>query len=288
MSDTSIIDAFAQYGFMRRSLIACLALSLSLTPLGIFMQLRKMSLVGDALSHAVLPGVAIGFMMSGMSLLSMSIGGVLVGSFVAIFSGWLSERAKLQEDATFAGLYLGSLALGVTLLSIHNTGIDLLHLLFGSILAIDKTSLLFIGAVCSFSLLVIAFGLRALVYESFDATFLTLTAKRTPNVIHALFMGLTVLNLVAGFQILGTLMTVGLMMLPAISARCWCNRLFSIWLLAMSIACISSLIGLTCSWYFALPAGPSIVLCAFCVFLFSVLFGHEKGVMSQHYRRYHI
>lgn len=273
-----VLDAFIEFGFMRRSLIACLALSVSLTPLGVFLLLRRMSLVGDALSHAVLPGVAIGYLLSGMSLLAMGLGGFVAGLLVALVSSVISRATRLHEEAAFAGLYLGSLALGVTLVSLRSTGIDLLHLLFGSLLAVSNESLMFIGLISTFTVILLAFFYRSLVFESFDAVFLTLRARRLPTVIQAVFMALVVMNLVAGFQVLGTLMTVGLMMLPAIAARCWSNHLPVMLIVAMLVGFVSACIGLTWSWYQSIPAGPAIVLVATIAFLISVLFGTHKGV----------
>lgn len=275
-----VLDAFIEFGFMRRSLIACLALSVSLTPLGVFLLLRRMSLVGDALSHAVLPGVAIGYLLSGMSLLAMGLGGFVAGLLVALVSSVISRATRLHEEAAFAGLYLGSLALGVTLVSLRSTGIDLLHLLFGSLLAVSNESLMFIGLISTFTVILLAFFYRSLVFESFDAVFLTLRARRLPTVIQAVFMALVVMNLVAGFQVLGTLMTVGLMMLPAIAARCWSNHLPVMLIVAMLVGFVSACIGLTWSWYQSIPAGPAIVLVATIAFLISVLFGTHKGRFS--------
>lgn len=278
MSSLHVFDAFTAFGFMRRSLVACLALSLSVTPLGVFLLLRRMSLIGDALSHAVLPGVAIGYLLSGMSLLVMGAGGFIAGLLVALLAGWVSSVTTLREDSSFAGFYLGSLALGVTLVSLRGSGVDLLHLLFGSLLAVDGEALTFIGIIASLTLLILAIGYRALVAEAFDMTFLQVRRPQLPRLIHALFLALVVMNLVAGFQILGTLMTVGLMMLPAIAARCWSNRLPHILLLAVLTGMASAFIGLSWSWYQSLPAGPAIVLTASLIFLISVLFGAEKGV----------
>lgn len=274
----AFFDAFIAFGFMRRSLVACLALSLSITPLGVFLLLRRMSLAGDALSHAVLPGVAVGYLLCGMSLLAMGAGGFMVGLLVALLSGWVSTTTSLPEDASFAGFYLGSLALGVTLVSLRGSGVDLLHLLFGSLLAVDNSSLMFIGVIASATLLILGWGYRALVTEAFDAPFLQVRSRHLPRLIHALFLGLLVMNLVAGFQILGTLMTVGLMMLPAIAARCWANRLPWMLALAVVIGMVSALLGLIWSWYQSLPAGPAIVLTATLFFFVSVLFGTEKGI----------
>ena len=139
----TFIQPFIEFGFMRRALLVCLALSLSTTMLGVFLLLRRMSLMGDALSHAILPGVAAGYLLNGMSLLAMTVGGFIAGIAVALVAGWVSRRTPLKEDASFAGFYLGSLALGVTLVSLRGSNVDLLHLLFGSILAVDSDSAVF-------------------------------------------------------------------------------------------------------------------------------------------------
>lgn len=268
-----LIQPFIEYGFMRRALVACLALSLSTTTLGVFLFLRRMSLMGDALSHAILPGVAIGYLLSGMSLFAMGAGGFLAGIVVALVAGWVSRRTPLKEDASFAGFYLGSLALGVTLVSLRGSSVDLLHLLFGSILAVDQASLIFVAAVATLTLLSLAICYRGLVSEAFDSTWLEVNKKRLPTLFHTLFLGLLVLNLVAGFQVLGTLMVVGVMMLPAVAARCWMQTLPGMLLLAGVVGVLCSWLGLSVSWTIALPAGPSIVLCASLFFFFSILFG---------------
>ena len=219
----TFIQPFIEFGFMRRALVVCLALSLSTTMLGVFLLLRRMSLMGDALSHAILPGVAAGYLLNGMSLLAMTVGGFIAGIAVALVAGWVSRRTPLKEDASFAGFYLGSLALGVTLVSLRGSNVDLLHLLFGSILAVDRDSALFVSAVASLTLICIALFYRGLVSEAFDSVWLQVNSRRLPALLHGLFLALLVLNLVAGFQVLGTLMAVGVMMLPAVAARCCAN-----------------------------------------------------------------
>ncbi|ACS84515.1 metal ABC transporter permease [Musicola paradisiaca] len=274
-----LADPFNDFGFMRRALVGCLALTLSAAPLGCFLLLRRMSLVGDALSHAVLPGVAIGYLISGMSLVAMGIGGFIAGLAVAMLSGAVSRHTELKEDASFAGFYLGSLALGVTLVSLRGSSVDLLHVLFGSILAIDAPSLYVIGATASFSVLALALIYRGLVIESFDVTFLKILSRPTRTVIHALFLALVVLNLVAGFQLLGTLMAVGVMMLPAACARFWTRRLPTMLAVAVITGGTASLIGLLWSYYADLPAGPAVILTATLFFGLSVLFGVNGGML---------
>ncbi len=275
-----LIDPFASFGFMRRALVACLALSLSAAPLGVFLLLRRMSLVGDALSHAVLPGAAIGYLISGMSLVAMGVGGFMAGLAVAMLSGLVSRKTPLKEDASFAGFYLGSLALGVTLVSLRGSSVDLLHVLFGSILAVDAQAIVMVGIIASLSLFMLAVLYRALVIESFDSTFLRVSAPGWLAWVHGIFLALVVINLVAGFQILGTLMSVGLMMLPAASARFWARDLPQTLAIAMGIGLLASLIGLEWSYYASLPAGPAIVLGASMIFFISILFGTHGGIYS--------
>ncbi|WP_313276993.1 metal ABC transporter permease [Kosakonia cowanii] len=271
---------FIEYGFMRRALVVCLALSVSTTSLGIFLLLRRMSLMGDALSHAILPGVAVGYLLSGMSLLAMSVGGFIAGIAVALVAGWVSRRTPLKEDASFAGFYLGSLALGVTLVSLRGSNVDLLHLLFGSILAVDRHAALFVAGVSSLTLITLAVCYRGLVSEAFDSAFLQVNAPRLPGMLHGLFLALLVLNLVAGFQVLGTLMAVGVMMLPAVAARCWARTLPRLLLLAAVIGALCAWLGLSLSWLAGLPAGPAIVLTASLIFFLSILFGTRSGLAN--------
>ena len=275
----TFFQPFIEFGFMRRALVVCLALSLSTTMLGVLLLLRRMSLMGDALSHAILPGVAVGYLLSGMSLLAMTLGGFIAGIVVALVAGWVSRRTPLKEDASFAGFYLGSLALGVTLVSLRGSSVDLLHLLFGSILAVDRDAALFVSGVASLTLLCIALCYRGLVSEAFDSAWLQVNHPRLPALLHGLFLALLVLNLVAGFQVLGTLMAVGLMMLPAVAARCWVRTLPGLLLMAGISGIFCAWLGLSLSWAASLPAGPSIVLTASALFFISLFFGTHSRLL---------
>ena len=195
-----LIEPFADYGFMRRALIASISLGLSAGPVGVLLLLRRMSLIGDAMSHAVLPGAAIGFLVAGgLSLIAMGIGGLVAGISVALLSGFVSRTTILKEDASFATFYLTSLALGVLIVSMRGSNIDLLHVLFGTILAIDAQSLYLVGGVTSLSLIVLAIIYQPLVVECFDPGFLKAVGGYGP-VYHFLFLFLVVLNLVAGLN----------------------------------------------------------------------------------------
>ena len=215
----------------------------------------------------------------GMSLLAMTLGGFIAGIVVALVAGWVSRRTPLKEDASFAGFYLGSLALGVTLVSLRGSSVDLLHLLFGSILAVDRDAALFVSGVASLTLLCIALCYRGLVSEAFDSAWLQVNHRRLPALLHGLFLALLVLNLVAGFQVLGTLMAVGVMMLPAVAARCWARTLPGILLLAAGMGALCAWLGLSLSWAISLPAGPAIVLTASALFFVSLFFGTRSRLL---------
>ncbi|NKJ06916.1 metal ABC transporter permease [Rhizobium sp. SG741] len=278
---------FADYGFMRRALIACLCLGLGSGPIGVFLMLRRMSLMGDAMSHAVLPGAAIGYLIAGsLSLTAMGLGGLVAGLSVALLSGLVSRMTVLQEDASFASFYLTSLALGVLIVSLRGSNIDLLHVLFGTILAIDAPALYQIGTITTVTLLALAVIYRPLVMECFDPGFLRAVGGRGP-VYHFLFLLLVVLNLVASFQALGTLMAVGLMMLPAAIAQLWSRSLPAMMVIATGTAAASGYIGLIASYHLEFASGPTIIITASLIYGLSILFA-PSGLARRFFPRPHL
>lgn len=261
-----LIDPFAHYGFMRRALVALLALSIAAGPVGTLLILRRMSLMGDALSHAILPGAALGFLAGGLSLPAMSLGGAAAGLAVALIAGMVARATSEREDTSFAALYLISLALGVVIVSLHGSGVDLLRILFGSILAIDRAALFLVAGVATLTLLVLAAIYRPLILDSVDPEFLKSVGGRG-GMWHGLFMIVVVANLVAGFQALGTLMAVGLIMLPAAAARFWGGSVAMLALRASLIAFLSGAAGLILSFHLDLPSGPAIILVAGAIYV---------------------
>jgi zinc/manganese transport system permease protein len=193
----------------------------------------------------------------------------------------------LREDASFAAFYLISLALGVLLVSTHGSNVDLLHLLFGSILAVDNAALILIGGVATASLVLLAVIYRPLVVECFDPGFLRAVGGRG-GLVHTLFLALVVLNLVAGFQALGTLMAVGLMMLPAAAARFWARELWSLSAASSALAFAAGWSGLLLSYHFDIASGPAIVLVAGLVYLASVTLGPCDSLRALYIRRAHL
>ena len=251
----TLIAPFAEHDFMRRALAATFALSFSAAPIGVFLMLRRMSLIGDALSHAILPGVAIGFLLAGMSVLAMAGGGLIAGFLITIGAGLIARATTLKEDASLAAFFLISLALGVTIVSLKGSNEDLMHFLFGSVLTIQNTALLLIAGIASVSLLALALIWRPLVLECVDPGFLR-SVSRSGGLAHVAFLALTVLNLVGGFLVLGTLLAVGIMMLPAFIARFWARDVTAMIAVAVGSAAISGYAGLVLSYQASSARGP--------------------------------
>lgn len=270
------IAPFAEFAFMKKALLGAILLSISACPVGVFLMLRRMSLTGDAMSHAILPGAAAGFLFYGLEIIPMTIGGMIAGVVVALGAGAVSRLTIQKEDASMAAFYLISLAIGVLLVSMRGSSVDLMHVLFGTVLALNNEALLLIGLTTIVTLAALAVLWRALIAECLDPLFLRSVSK-LGSPVHFIFLGLVVLNLVAGFQALGTLLSVGLMILPAASARFWTNRVDTMCVLAILFGLSASLSGLLLSYHLSLPSGPAIILSTGAVYFISVLAG-TRGV----------
>jgi zinc/manganese transport system permease protein len=236
------------------------------------------------MAHAILPGTAVGFLVAGLEILPMTLGGFVAGLVVALLAGLVSRATIQKEDTSLAAFYLISLALGVLLVSLKGTSVDLMHVLFGTVLALDNDALTMIGAIASISLVLLAVIWRPLVAECLDPGFLR-SVSRAGQPVHLVFLGLVVINLVGGFQALGTLLAVGLMMLPAAAARFWVTRIEALCLLAVGIGMASSYLGLVLSFQFSLASGPAIILVAGAFYLVSLLFG-TRGIVRARQREH--
>ena len=275
---SALWQPFAEFGFMQRALLGCLLLSLSAPAVGVFLMLRRMSLTGDAMAHAILPGAALGYLVSGLSLGAMTLGGIAAGLAVVFASGLVARSTVLREDTSLAAFYLLSLAVGVLIISSQGRNVDLLHVLFGSVLALDDPTLALLAGIAVFTLLVLALLHRALVLECVDPGYLRSVSRMSP-VAHYGFLLLLVLNLVGGFHALGTLLAVGMMILPAAAARLWVRRLLPMMLLASVLCATGCVAGLVLSYAFELSSGPAIVLCLGVLYLGSVLVAPRGALM---------
>lgn len=283
----SLVQPFLDFGFLRRALLGCLAISVGATPVGVFLMLRRMSLTGDAMAHAILPGAAVGYLIAGLSLGAMTIGGLIAGMAVALLSGFVTRATALREDASLAAFYLISLAAGVLIVSTRGGNVDLMRVLFGTVLALDDAALVLLCAIASVSVLTLALLFRPLALECADPQFLR-SVSRLSAATHFVFLALVVLNLVGGFHALGTLMAVGVMILPAAAARFWAVGIGGLIVAAVAVAALSSLTGLLLSFHYSLPSGPAIVLVAGLAYLLSVAFGPVGGVALRAFPKRHL
>ena len=256
-----LIAPISDFVFMQRALTACLTLSVVCPILGIILLLKRMSLMGEALSHGILPGIAVAFFIWGVWLPGFTIGGMVAGFLIAGLSVFASQKTRLPQDASFSGFYLFALALGVLLISKAGGAMNVMHLLFGSVLGVDLNILRTIIMLSMVSLIVLRIIFRPLVYQCFDPLFMQSVGCGGDRYT-VIFIGLVVINLVAACQALGTLMALGLMMIPAITARLLCNSLRATLCVAIFVALLSSYSGLLLSYHAALPTGPTIVLVA--------------------------
>lgn len=232
------------------------------------------------MAHAILPGAAVAYLISGLSLLGLTIGGVVAGLVVAALAGWVARSTHLKEDTSLAALYLVSLALGVLVISLKQSNVDLFHVLFGNILALDNAALWLLASISSISLLLMAVLYRPLVIECVDPSFLRRSGHASA-IAHYGFLFLMVINLVAGFHALGTLMAIGVLILPAAAARFWSKSLDAILVTALLIGIAGCYSGLLLSFYLDLPSGPAIIISLGAVYVVSIFLGMNGGLLTK-------
>jgi zinc/manganese transport system permease protein len=264
-----LVAPFESLAFMRTALVACIALALANSAVGTLLMLRRMSLDGDVLGHAVMPGAAIGFLYGGPSPTWLSLGGLASGLAVAALAG-LIAGGRARHDTGLVAFYLVALSLGVLLVSWRGGNADVMRVLFGTVLAIDQPALLRIATASSLILLAIAALYRPLAVGSFDPVFLRTAGVRAPY--GAMFVALVVLALVASFQAFGTLLAFGPILLPAAAARTWRLGVAASIALAAGFGLIAAVTGLLLSYHGNLPSGPAIVLAG------GMLFGGSLAV----------
>ena len=268
-----LLSEMFNYAFMRRAFVVTTILSASVAPVGAFLVLRRLSLAGEAMAHAITPGVVIGFVTAGLSVMSLLFGGLIAGLGVAVLTAYLARNTILRSDASLASLYLIALAIGIFILSAAGSAVPLKSFLFGSILGVDDASMILVGGVATVTLLTFALILRPLIMSTCDPVFFESQVKR-PWIVDQGFMFLLVLNLLAAFKTLGTLMAVGLMILPATAARYWSGTITAQLGLGFIFSLLSCWLGLTLSYVLPeTPSGPAIVLVAGAIFVLSALFG---------------
>jgi zinc/manganese transport system permease protein len=259
MNFHALIVAPFHYGFMCRAVLSAALLSVSGGLLGSILVLRRLALMGDALSHSLLPGVAL---------------------LTALGSALLSRLTRVKEDASFGSLFLVFFGTGVALLSRLPTQLNLEDFLFGSVLSVGPSDLELSGVISALTLLLFALGYRAILLESFDPIFHRAVGGRG-GLAHAGVLALTVLNLVAAMRTMGVVLALGLFLLPAASAYLWCDHFRRLLALAVALGIACSAAGILLSYHAGIASGAAIVLCLGAVFLVSALFSPRHGAAAR-------
>ena len=271
-------ESLSEFEFLRQALMINLITGLVTAPMGVLLILRRMTLMGDALSHALLPGVAFSYFFFGSSALAMTLGGFAAGLLIILLTVWAQKHSPLKEDSNFAAFYLLSLAIGVLTISQRGSSSDLMHILFGSPLTASKESLQITTVVCVLAAPVFWLLHRFFVLEIFDATYLLARGYR-PLTFQMLFLLLVMASLVVSFQTNGTLLAMGQLVLPAIISQLWSQRILPITLLALILSTIGSVSGLFLSYQMDWPLGPSTLLIWGLLHILSLFLNPKSGLL---------
>ncbi len=272
---------------LKSAAAGAVALAFGGAPLGVLMVARRLSLLGDAMSHGILPGVAIAYLLAGANPLALLAGALTAGMTVAGLSSLLTRTGKLPDDAAFAIFYLSALAIGMLLLGRAHDPEAIQSMLFGSTAALDRAGLITAGLAASATLISLALFLRGLLGEGADPVFMRTTGARF-GAAHLLLMLLLALNLVAGFRAFGALMTVALMTVPAAAARFWAKGYGGQACAAIAMSALSGLLGLGLSSLWGVQPGAVMTLCAAGLFALSAVFGVNGGLLSSRRTRAHL
>jgi zinc/manganese transport system permease protein len=273
------IEPFS-YGFMQRGTVSALLLSVGGGLLGPILVLRRLALMGDALAHSLLPGLALAYLIFGANLVALFTGSLLAGLLTAAGSALLSRLTRIKEDAAFGSLFVIFFATGIAIVSTMKNPVDLMHFLFGNILAVSAADLKVSAIAAGLTILAYIFFHRSILLETFDPIFHRATGGRG-GLTHVGLLCLTVLNLVAALQAMGVVLALGLFLLPAVTAYLWCDRLKSLLIVSVALAAAGSIAGIFLSYHANLASGASIVLTLGTAFIFSAVASPRYGLIAR-------
>jgi zinc/manganese transport system permease protein len=268
------------YAFLQRGLLVAALLGLSGGMLGCILVLRRLSLMGDALSHSLLPGIGVAYLLFGPSIPALLLGALLAGLLTALGGGLVSRLTRIKEDAAFGSLFLVLFAAGVALVSRLPARVDLLHFLFGNILGVGPSDVALAGGAAALTVTVFGLFRRSIVLETFDPVFHRATGGHG-WLTHLGILALCVINLVAALQAMGVVLALGLFLLPAVTAYLWCDRLPAMLALSAGTAVFGSVVGILVSYHAGLPSGAAIVLALGAFFLLSALGSPRYGIVAR-------
>ncbi|HAY1016856.1 TPA: metal ABC transporter permease [Staphylococcus aureus] len=261
------VEHLFTYQFLNRALITSIIVGIVCGTVGSLIVLRGLSLMGDAMSHAVLPGVALSFLFG----IPMFIGALITGMIASIFIGYITSSSKTKPDAAIGISFTAFLASGIIIISLINTTTDLYHILFGNLLAITNSAFLTTIVIGSIVLILIIIFYRPLMISTFDPTFSRMSGLNT-TLLHYFVMLLLSLVTVASIQTVGIILVVALLITPASTAFLISKKLHSMMIIASLISVISSIVGLYYSYIYNIPSGATIVLCTFVIYIITLFF----------------
>lgn len=261
------VEHLFTYQFLNRALITSIIVGIVCGTVGSLIVLRGLSLMGDAMSHAVLPGVALSFLFG----IPMFVGAFITGMIASIFIGYITSSSKTKPDAAIGISFTAFLASGIIIISLINTTTDLYHILFGNLLAITNSAFLTTIVIGSIVLILIIIFYRPLMISTFDPTFSRMSGLNT-TLLHYFVMLLLSLVTVASIQTVGIILVVALLITPASTAFLISKKLYSMMIIASLISVISSIVGLYYSYIYNIPSGATIVLCTFVIYIITLFF----------------
>ncbi|HCY5992727.1 TPA: metal ABC transporter permease [Staphylococcus aureus] len=261
------VEHLFTYQFLNRALITSIIVGIVCGTVGSLIVLRGLSLMGDAMSHAVLPGVALSFLFG----IPMFVGALITGMIASIFIGYITSSSKTKPDAAIGISFTAFLASGIIIISLINTTTDLYHILFGNLLAITNSAILTTIVIGSIVLILIIIFYRPLMISTFDPTFSRMSGLNT-TLLHYFVMLLLSLVTVASIQTVGIILVVALLITPASTAFLISKKLYSMMIIASLISVISSIVGLYYSYIYNIPSGATIVLCTFVIYIITLFF----------------
>jgi manganese/iron transport system permease protein len=262
------------YEFMQRGLLASVIVGILCAVMGTYVVLRGMAFLGDAIAHAILPGVAIAYIFQGDLLIGAGVAAILV----ALSIGFFSKEGTVKEDTAIGILFAAALSLGVALIStIQTYAVDLSHILFGNVLGVSVSDLWLIAGLSFLILLTVAILYKPFLVISFDPV-LAATLRLPAEFLRNLMLVLLSLTVVVSLQTVGVSLAAAMLVTPAATAYLLTRRLFPMMILSATIGALSSIIGLYISYYFNIVSGSAIVLTATFLFLLGFLWKRMKSI----------
>lgn len=271
----SFIDQVSRYQYLQNALIAAILVGIICGVIGCFIILRGMALMGDAISHAVLPGVVIAYMLGA----SFFVGAVITGVLTALGIGYISQNSRIKDDSAIGIMFTAMFAFGVVLnSSLRGTSVDLWHILFGNVLAVSTADLWVTFGMSIFVVTMIILFYRPLLLSTFDPTMAKATGLPV-KLIHYMLMLLLSLVTVASLQAVGIILVVAMLITPGATAYLLTDRLSTMLVLSAMFGVISGVLGIFFSVIFDVSSGSTIVLIASLLFGFAFFFSPKQGLV---------